>query len=84
MKAIWASSKYITYTYYGHPVDHVTLELSINEDVPESARSLLIEQAKRRLDSIPVERFPVAGAHVSLLDDYFKKHPEQVKTSEGE
>lgn len=79
MKTVWSSSKFITYTYYGHPVDHCTMELQIAEGMDERTKALLIEQARRRLDNMPVEQFPVAGAHVTLLPEYFKRHPELAK-----
>lgn len=80
MKHIWSASKYITYTYYGDPVDLVTLTLDCAEWVGDHEKQLMIENAQRRLMAVPVRRFPVAGAHGSLLNQYSAAQEE----SEGQ
>lgn len=71
----WVSSKFITYTYYGTPVDHVTVSVDVDSYMEESARLLAIENALQHLEFYPVEQFPVAGAYSSLLPLYFARHP---------
>jgi len=75
MEPVWVSSKFVTETYYGHPVDHVTLTMFAAPGLSEAEIEACKENARRQLESYPVERFPVAGTF-SLLDRYFERHPE--------
>ena len=69
-------SKYITLTYYGHPVDHCTMTLMVSETLSPEEVEILKENMRRRLEALPVESFPVAGNYATLLPEYFRRHPE--------
>jgi len=75
VKIVAVYSKYITQTYYGHPVDFYTITVSVDEELPPEAVEIAKENARRQLEVMPVETFPVAGVHGTLMPEYFKRHP---------
>lgn len=78
MRHVFSSSKFITYTYYGEPVDHVTVELSVSEELSVAVIELLKLTAQEELKAYPVESFPVAGAYVTLMPRYCERHPRLI------
>jgi hypothetical protein len=77
MKTVAVYSKYVTETYYGHPVDHCTVTVQVSDELSPEEVEIVKENARRRMEMMPVESFPVAGAQGSLLDRYFERHPDQ-------
>ena len=75
MKIVGVYSKYVTYTYYGSPVDHCTITVKVSEKLSPEEIEIVKENARRRLEAMPVESFPVAGSHATLMPEYFKRHP---------
>jgi transcriptional regulator len=43
--------------------------------VSKELYEIVKENARRRLEMMPVESFPVAGSHGTLLPEYAKRHP---------
>ena len=76
MKIVAVYSKYVTWTYYGHPVDHWTVTVKVSEDAAQDEIEIAKENARRRLEAMPVETFPVAGDYATLMPKYFERHPE--------
>jgi hypothetical protein len=76
MKVAAVYSKYVTQTYYGHPVDHLTVTVTVSDELLPEEIAIVKENARRHMEQIPVESFPVAGAHGSLLSEYFERHPK--------
>lgn len=79
MRIVAVYSKYVTQTYYGHPVDCFTVTVHVSEELSAEEVELAKENARRRLEEMPVETFPVAGAHVTLMPEYLKRHPEYLE-----
>lgn len=76
MKIVAVYSKYITQTYYGYPVDHFTVTVQVSDELTPEEIEFAKESAKRRLEEMPVETFPVAGDYATLMPEYLKRHPE--------
>lgn len=76
MKIVAVYSKYVTQTYYGVPVDHWTITVQVSDELSSEEIEFAKKNAKRLLDELPVETFPVASAHGTLMPEYFKLHPE--------
>jgi hypothetical protein len=47
----------------------------VSDELSPEEIEFVKENARRRMEAIPVETFPVAGSG-SLLDKYFERHPE--------
>jgi hypothetical protein len=77
MKTVLTLSKYVTRTYYGDPVDHCTMTLMVSDQMPPEAVEIAKENMRRELEAMPVESFPVAGDHATLLPEYAKRHPKK-------
>ena len=80
MKIVAVYSKYITQTYYGHPVDHFTITVKVSDELLDQEIEMAKKAARRRLEAMPVESFPVAGAHATLMPEYFARHPEYAQS----
>lgn len=76
MKIVAVYSKYVTQTHYGHPVDHWTITVKVSEELTPEQIEIVKADARRHLESLPVETFPVAGDYVTLMPQYFERHPE--------
>ena len=76
MKIVAVYSKYITQTYYGHPVDCYTITVKVSDELSSEEVEFAKENARKRMEEIPVETFPVAGSYATLMPEYFKRHPE--------
>jgi hypothetical protein len=75
MKVAAVYSKYVTQTYYGHPQDHCTVTVMVSEELSPEEVEIVKANVRRRIEALPIETFPVAGAG-SLLNEYFERHPE--------
>lgn len=73
-------SKYVTQTYYGHPVDAFTITVKVSDELSESEVEIVKERARLRLEAMPIESFPVAGSYVTLMPEYFARHPEYAES----
>lgn len=67
MKCVLVLSKYVTQTYYGHPVDHCTTSLFVSDELSPEEVERAKENLHRRMEAMPVKAFPVASPHGSLL-----------------
>jgi hypothetical protein len=76
MKIVAVYSKFVTQTYYGHPVDHFTITVKVHPYATEEEIEFAKENARLRLEAMPVESFPVAGDYATLMPQYFERHPE--------
>jgi hypothetical protein len=72
MKCALSISKFITYTYYGHPVDHCTISVMVSEELSSEEVEISKDNAWRRLELMPVKQFPVASAHGTLIPQYLR------------
>jgi hypothetical protein len=76
MKTVAVYSKYITYTHYGFPVDHFTVSVQVSDELTPDEIEFAKENARHRLEEMPVDTFPVAGDYATLMPEYLKRHPE--------
>ena len=74
-KCILSISKFITYTYYGHPVDHCTVSVMVSDELSPEEVEISKDNARRRLEAMPVETFPVASPFGTLIPEYLERHP---------
>jgi hypothetical protein len=75
MKIVAVYSKYVTQNYYGTPVDHCTITVKVSDELTPDEIEIVKENARRQLEAMPVESFPVAGAHGSLMAEYRARYP---------